>query len=432
MTVIAGWLENPMAVIAGWLEDPVAALGVVAGGRAALERNRGGAEGAVRGVVGVLAALPEYRDRKSPDTSPVSPWERPVSAAIIPARPPKPLLSLPENPRLSRRHDQSYKLLFSLPLTIEHLIRGFIDADLADELDFRRMESLATERTTSGLVRSHADLIWRIHFRGSSSYLLLPIEFQSGPDRYMAARALYYVAVAYHGLLARKTRRLRLAPGGLLPPTLAATIYNGRDRWTAPVDVRDLIEPARGWLADRQPKLVHEVLDLRALARRPLPERNVVAWIARMELDSSPGNVSRVVREVLDAYPGPEHRRLREAFREWILGAARSWGIGEEVLTQVETLKEAGMVYAGVEELKERAHREGLGEGIRKGRAEGRAAERRTIVRRLARLKFGADTAERLSRLLEGISEPERIARIGDRIIQCETGSELLARAREV
>ena len=55
--VAAGGLvvsEDPMAVIAGWLEDPVAALGVVAGGRGALERNRGSAERAVGGVVGVL------------------------------------------------------------------------------------------------------------------------------------------------------------------------------------------------------------------------------------------------------------------------------------------------------------------------------------------------------------------------------------------
>ena len=158
----------------------------------------------------------------------------------------------------------------------------------------------------------------------------------------LALPAPPHVAVAYHGLLARRTRRLRLAPGGLLPPTLAATIYNGRDRWTAADDVRDLIEPTRGWLADRQPKLVHEVLDLRALAGRPLPERNVVSRIARMELDSTPKNVSRVVRETLDVYLGPEHRRLREAFREWILGAARSWGIGEEVLRRVETLMARG------------------------------------------------------------------------------------------
>ena len=49
---------------------------------------------------------------------------------------------------LSRRHDQSYKLLFSLPLAVEHMIRGFVDNRLADELDFTRAESLGTERST--------------------------------------------------------------------------------------------------------------------------------------------------------------------------------------------------------------------------------------------------------------------------------------------
>ena len=55
--VAAGGLvvsEDPMAVIAGWLEDPAAALGVAAGGRGALERNRGSAERAVGGVAGLL------------------------------------------------------------------------------------------------------------------------------------------------------------------------------------------------------------------------------------------------------------------------------------------------------------------------------------------------------------------------------------------
>ena len=47
--------EDPMAVIAGWLEDPVAALGVVAGGRVALERNRGSAERAAGGVVSAFS-----------------------------------------------------------------------------------------------------------------------------------------------------------------------------------------------------------------------------------------------------------------------------------------------------------------------------------------------------------------------------------------
>ena len=239
----------------------------------------------------------------------------------------------------------------------------------------------------------------------------------------MSVRALCYVALHYHGLIGTRERRTELAPGGLLPPALAITIYNGRQRWTAPENVFDLIEPVRGWLAERQPKLRHQVLDLRTLARQPpiAEEPNVVAWIAGMELDPSAKNVTRVVREMLAVYGGPEHARLREAFREWVLGAAESWGIGDEVLEQAKSLKEAGMIYAGVEEQKEQAHREGLG----RGRMEGRA----TLVSRLARQKFGARTAERLAKLLDGITDPEAVARIGDQIIECETGEDLLARA---
>ena len=77
------------------------------------------------------------------------------------------------------------------------------------------------------------------------------------------------------------------------------------------------------------------------------------------------------------------------------------------------------MIYAGVEEQKEQAHLEGFTRG------------RRDLVCRMASLKFGARTAERLSRLLDDITDPEQIARIGDRIIECETGEELLARAQE-
>ena len=332
---------------------------------------------------------------------------------------------------LSRRHDQSYKLLFSLPLAIEHMIRGFVDGRLAGELDFARAESLATERSTPGLVRSQADMLWKVHFRGSSRYLLVQLEFQSAPERYMSVRALCYIALHYQGLIGTRERRTELAPGGLLPPALAITIYNGRQRWTAPENVFDLIEPVRGWLAERQPKLRHQVLDLRTLARQPpiAEEPNVVAWIASMELDPSGRNVMRVVREMLAVYGGPKHARLREAFREWVLGAAESWGIGDEVLEQVKSLKEAGMIYAGVEEQKEQAHREGFGRGRMEGRAEGRMEGRATLVCRQARLKFGARTAERLSRRLDDITDPEAIARIGDQIIECETGEELLARA---
>ena len=86
------------------------------------------------------------------------------------------------------------------------------------------------------------------------------------------------------------------------------------------------------------------MLDLQTLARQPqtIAEPNVVAWIASMELDPSPWNVTKVLREVLAVYGGPDHTRLREAFREWVLGAAESWGIGEEVAGRGEVAKGGG------------------------------------------------------------------------------------------
>ena len=69
-------------------------------------------------------------------------------------------------------------------------------------------------------------MLWRVHFRGSSRYLLLQVAFRSAPDRYMSVRALCYVALHHHGLIGTRGRRTELAPGGLLPPALAITIYN--------------------------------------------------------------------------------------------------------------------------------------------------------------------------------------------------------------
>ena len=132
------------------------------------------------------------------------------------------------------------------------------------------------------------------------------------------------------------------------------------------------------------------MLDLRELARQHPAEANVVWWVARLELDPSPENVGRVVREVLAAYPAPEHVRLRDAFREFVLGAAESWGLQGDTLERVESLKEAEMIYAGIEELKEQYRAE-----AERARTEGRAEGGSSVVRRQTRLKFGASTGRR-------------------------------------
>ena len=63
------------------------------------------------------------------------------------------------------------------------------------------------------------------------------------------------------------------------------------------------------------------------------------------------------------------------------------------------------------------------------GLAEGVARER-ALLGRLAARKFGLVTAERVAGLLAGVADRERLAGIGDLIIDCDDGDDLLSRLR--
>ena len=68
-------------------------------------------------------------------------------------------------------------------------------------------------------------------------------------------------------------------------------------------------------------------------------------------------------------------------------------------------------------------------EGVKQGRAEG-IAEERALLCRLAGHKFGAHTAGKLADRLAAVGDPERLAVVGEWIIDCATGEELLARLK--
>ena len=335
---------------------------------------------------------------------------------------------------MPRKHDESYKLLFSVPVAVEHLVQRCLPR-WASQLDFSTLEKLSTEQVGPALARRHADLLWKVRFRNSRRFVVLLLEFQSRPEVRMATRILEYTGLAYRDL---ERHGVRL-PSGKLPVVIAIVIYNGRQPWTGPESFSDLIDPVPDEAADWAVRQRHCVLDLIRLEGQSSAGTDVISLLVRLERDSSVETVLNVVEEVLAAYPGGPHAELRWAFCEWIAGAVEAWGFREEVLAKVNSLQEAGRMYATIKEEKRRMYEEfeeskrvAQREGFGRGRAEGRAEGTATLVCRQARRKFGGDTAKQLSTLLDGISDPDRIARIGDWILDCEDGADLLARAREV
>ena len=89
------------------------------------------------------------------------------------------------------------------------------------------------------------------------------------------------------------------------------------------------------------------------------------------------------------------------------------------------------MLAERVKEWTEEWLREGREQGLELGLERGRAEERVRLCR-LAGRKFDTETAERLSAMLDRFSSPERLAMIGEWIIDCGTGTELLDRAERL
>ena len=359
-------------------------------------------------------------------------------------------------------NDAAFKRWFDHKRMVEDLLRGFAPAAVARTLDFTTLEQLPADYVDDDLARGQGDAAWRVRFRGAADewlYLLVLLEFQSTVDRHMAARILAYTARMYLKLI----RGGDLPSDGRLPPVLPVVIYNGERRWSAALEVGETIASVGEALAPFQPRQRHLVLDEHALRVEDLPEENVVSAQVALEQGSVP-EMAAVLRRVSALLSGAQHASLRRAFAELTLGmversaasrthpelalalraAAETGGlnamgsllarrIDEYIETNTEARTEARVkerlearVKAGVEAAEARAEAR-----MRAELLERSLEWERAMLSRQAERKFGAGAGARLAALLAEVADPERLAAVGDLVIDCADGAELLARARE-
>ena len=357
------------------------------------------------------------------------------------------------------RHDAAFKRWFDHKRMVEDLLRGFAPPELAGALEFSTLEPMPGEyagddRSGSG----RADAVWRVRFRGRGEdwlYLLVLLEFQSRIDRHMAARVLSYTAQMYLKLI----RGARLPADGKLPPVLPIVIYNGERRWSAALEMAEAVASAGPALAPYQPRQRHLLIDEHALRVEDLPVGNVVSAQIALEQGSVP-RIARTLRELSELLPGSEHESLRRAFAELTVSmvsrsaAARSHpelasaleaaeqtgglsAMGSLLARRIDESIEAGVARGrteglerGLEQGVARGLEQGLEQGVMRGLEQGLEQERAMLARQAGR-KFGAETGARLAELLAGVADAERLAGIGDLVIDCADGAELLARAEE-
>ena len=186
-----------------------------------------------------------------------------------------------------------------------------------------------------------------------------------------------------------------LDPDDSVPLVLARVLYTGPEPWTA-------------------------ATSLAALTRTPEPPAGAV-WA-----DAGSSAHRHVVLDLQSA-------SARRAFADWTDERMRAAGVPAErrrvivqQIVQPEEASEMGQTY--YEKWVEGHERRGMAKGVKRGVARGRREQGREMVLRLASRKFGAETAKRLEGLV-GAMGPEQLVQVGDAVVECDTGDELLIEA---
>ena len=383
-------------------------------------------------------------------------------------------------------NDGIHKFAYRHARIFADLLRLAVPA-LAAELDFTCAELLPASGVAPAAGRfeqRHGDLAWRVPHRrpdedGSHPQLIAVVEFQSTVDRDMARRMRDYCR------LLRESPPRRGGSDDDRSALLPLVVYNGSERWTAPGAVATLPPPwtmaAQLALAPFQAEdyVLFSLERLLAaggdgLARLPVANRS--AATLRLQAERTPEDVLGRLRQEWAHFPGAADRAAREVLHAWAGALLGHMAGAESALPSVDELEglktggkematvsearlgkwfdevraehvalgmkqgvEEGMAQGiergmkqGVEEGMAQGIERGMKQGVEQGMAQGIEQERArglARLRRQAAIKFGAGTAERLSALLGAAVAAEEMERVGDWIVECDRGGDLLARA---
>ena len=326
-------------------------------------------------------------------------------------------------------HDPIYRRLFGYRRMVADLLRVVGDAELLREVDLDRLEKLPADYVGDSGQQRRGDTVWRASYRGGFLYLLILLEFQSTSDSLMALRNLEYTALLYREL----ERRVELGVPGSWPPVLPVVLYNGEARWTAELEMRELIAPVPGLIAPCQPSQRSLLLDERRVAVDDLPLGNLVRALAGFEQSRSPTELAQVAVAVNDWLREQSEPGLADVFVDWMHQIAARMARAGELAPLGRNLEEAAMTLVErVAQWPEQWRQEGVVQGRREGVAQGRreeAADRlaweRGMLSRQAALRFGSRVGDQIRTLLDDTEDRDHLAKVAELVISTETAREL-------
>ncbi len=291
-----------------------------------------------------------------------------------------------------------FRKVVGVPANAASVLAAVLPPEVATGLDLEGLRLESGSFVDEEMRQRHTDLLFSTRLNKNPAHVLVLVEHQSRPDRWMASRVLEYVTRIWDQHRAQH-------PGErTLPAVLPVVVYQGRRRWNAPTALEDLYEP------DTE-QLLGEFLP-----RHRFVLQNLTGVDAENLLAAPLTPAARLALAMLRFAPRQEH--LAHVLEEF------TTDVVELVRTRADRMFTIIMEYAyqvsdtEPEELQAFFHRlgpdaqeaymsttleRGVAQGVAKGRAEGVAKGRvEGVAETLARLlvkRFGPLTPEQTTKI---------------------------------
>ena len=217
--------------------------------------------------------------------------------------------------------------------------------------------------------------------------------------------------------------------GEQLPPVLPVVLYNGDNRWQAPVDISELIIPIPGGLERYRPQLHYLLLDEGSYHDHELASlRNLTAALFRLENSRTPEDVQQVLQALIAWLQSPQQSGLRRTFTVWLKRVFLPGRMPKVRFDEIQDLQEvhsmlAERVKEWTKDWKQQGIEEGLQKGLQKGLQQGlQQGEAEFLLHQLER-RFGP--IDETIRIRVRAADSQTLLTWGEQILTAQTIEEV-------
>ncbi len=338
------------------------------------------------------------------------------------------------------------------------------------------LQLFATEHVSRDLQKRYQDLVYQATSMTNGGAVYLAFEFQSTVDKHMPLRMNSYCSLLLEQLVRTQPKGLDSAYPRIYP----IVIYNGKRRWTAPLQLSEWFGRRSSMLSNYRGRCRINLVDLSTYKEWALQcEGSPLALLIRLEGAESVEELAEVAEEFTEWYQssgvdtlktdltgllkanaelvgGIELRnrlagvqdmgRLAETMKEWIaekeaagialglehwnrdfgtrIGARTGTGSGTRIGARTGTGSGTGI-----------GARTGTGSGTgleqgEQGLEQGLIQGKRDMLLRQVESKYGLQVREEFTETLQQCTKPEALDRFADWILECDTVGDLYQRIR--